>query len=144
MSKSFDFKSDVYHGGHLNETQPSYISTEKRKPVIICGDFNVAASAIDLKNPKANQNNAGYTIQERQRFSELLNAGFIDTFRTLYPNKVEYSWWSYRANARMRNVGWRLDYFLLSDFAKDKIIDAKIHTDVFGSDHCPVSLEINV
>ena len=116
----------------------------KRKPVIVCGDFNVAASEIDLKNPKANQNNAGYTIQEREKFKELLSAGFVDTFRALYPNKVEYSWWSYRANARARNIGWRLDYFLASDNVKDKIIDAKIHTDVFGSDHCPVSLDIDV
>ena len=144
MSKSFVIKFDVYHYGHLNETHTSYISTEKRKPVIICGDFNVAANSIDLKNPKANQNNAGFTIQEREKFHNLLSSGFVDTYRTLYPDKVEYSWWSYRANARMRNVGWRLDYFLISEFAKDKITDAKIHTDVFGSDHCPVSLEINV
>ena len=134
----------MYDDGDSNETQPSYISKAKRKPIIICGDLNVAASPIDLKNPGANQNSAGYSPQERAKFQELLSAGFVDTYRTLYPDKVEYSWWSYRFNARARNAGWRIDYFLLSEFAKDKIVDAKILTDVMGSDHCPVSLEIEI
>lgn len=134
----------MYDGGVINNAHPSYTSEVKRKPVIICGDLNVAASPLDLKNPQANQNNAGYTPQEREKFQKLLTAGFVDTYRTLYPDKVEYSWWSYMFKARERNAGWRIDYFLLSEFAKDKIIDAQIHTDVMGSDHCPVSLEINV
>ena len=134
----------MYDGGVIKEAHPSSISTGKRKPIIVCGDLNVAANPIDLANPKANQNNPGYSPQEREAFQELLSTGLVDTYRTLYPDKVEYSWWSYRANARARNVGWRIDYFLLSEFAKDKIIDAKIHTDVMGSDHCPVSLEIDI
>ena len=95
-------------------------------------------------NPKANEKNAGYTPQEREAFQTLLDSGFVDTYRHLYPDKVEYSWWSYRFKARERNAGWRIDYFLMSEFAKSKIIDAKIHTDVMGSDHCPVSLEIDI
>lgn len=134
----------MYDGGDLKLAHPSYISTAKRKPIIFCGDLNVAANPIDLANPKANQNNPGYSIQEREAFQKMLDVGFVDTFRHLYPDKVEYSWWSYRARARERNVGWRIDYFLLSEFAKDRIIDAKIHTDVLGSDHCPVSLEIDI
>lgn len=116
----------------------------KRKPIIFCGDLNVAANPIDIKNPKANERNAGYTIEERTAFKKLLDSGFVDSFRYLYPDKVEYSWWSYRFKARERNAGWRLDYFLVSDFAKDRIIDSKIHTDVMGSDHCPISLDIDV
>lgn len=135
---------DIYHVGDVKDAHPSYISTAKRKPIIICGDFNVAANPIDLKNPKANQNNAGYTIQEREAFKTLLDSGYVDTFRYLFPDRVEYSWWSYRFKARERNIGWRLDYFLMSDFAKDKIVDAKIHTEVMGSDHCPVSLQIDI
>ena len=106
--------------------------------------MNVAANPIDLKNPKANQNNAGYTPQEREAFQKLLAAGYVDTFRHLHPDEVKYSWWSYRFNARAKDIGWRLDYFLLSDFAKDKIIDAEILTDVMGSDHCPVLLDIDI
>ena len=117
---------------------------DKVKPVIYCGDLNVAHEEIDLKNPKTNHFSAGFTDEERAKFTELLASGFSDTFRSLYPDKVEYSWWSYRAKARERNVGWRIDYFLVSDFAKDRIIDAKIHTDVMGSDHCPISLDIEV
>lgn len=132
----------MYDGGDVKDAHPSYISTS-RKPVIVCGDLNVAANPIDIKNPKANQNNAGYTIQEREAFQTFLDAGHVDTYRYLYPDKVEYSWWSYRFKARERNAGWRLDYFLLSEFAKDKINDAKIHTDIMGSDHCPVELDIN-
>lgn len=114
------------------------------KPIIYCGDLNVAHNPIDLKNPKANEQNAGYSIQERTKFTTLLNSGFIDTFRHLYPEKVTYSWWSYRFNARANNAGWRIDYFLISDILKEKIIDSKIHTNVFGSDHCPIELDINI
>ena len=114
------------------------------KPIIYCGDLNVAHNPIDLKNPKANEQNAGYSIQERTKFTTLLNSGFIDTFRYLYPEKVTYSWWSYRFNARANNAGWRIDYFLISNSLKDKLIDSKIHTNVFGSDHCPVELDINI
>ena len=114
------------------------------KPVIYCGDLNVAHNPIDLKNPKANENNAGYSIQERTKFNELLNAGFIDTYRYLYSDKEEYSWWSYRFNARANNAGWRIDYFITSDTLKDKIKDAKIHTSIYGSDHCPVELDIEL
>lgn len=134
----------MYDDGDLNKTHSSYIPTAKKKPIIICGDLNVAATALDLKNPQANINNPGYTPQERGKFQELLASGFVDTYRTLHPDKVEYSWWSYRAGARARNVGWRIDYFLVSDFAKDRIVEAKIHTDIMGSDHCPVSLDINI
>jgi exodeoxyribonuclease-3 len=104
----------------------------------------VAAMPIDLKNPKANENNAGYSIQERGAFQKFLDLGFVDSYRYQHPDKVEYSWWSYRSNAREKNIGWRIDYFLLSDFAKDQIVETKILTDVFGSDHCPVSLEIDI
>ena len=114
------------------------------KPVIYCGDLNVAHNPIDLKNPKANEQNAGYSIQERTKFSELLNSGFIDTYRYLYNDKVEYSWWSYRFNARANNAGWRIDYFVVSSSLKDNLIDAKIHTNIYGSDHCPVELDINI
>ena len=114
------------------------------KPIIYCGDLNVAHNPIDLKNPKANEQNAGYSIQERTKFTTLLNSGFIDTFRHLYPEKVTYSWWSYRFNARANNAGWRIDYFLISDILKEKLIDSKIHTNVFGSDHCPIELDINI
>ena len=134
----------MYDDGDIKETQPSYISTAKRKPIIVCGDLNVAAMPIDLANPKANEGNPGYSPEERAKFQELLNSGFVDSFRHLHPDKQEYSWWSYRAKARERNVGWRIDYFLVSDFAKDKITDAKILTDIYGSDHCPVSLELDI
>lgn len=116
---------------------------EKKKPVVFCGDLNVAHREIDLKNPKTNRKNAGFTDEEREKFTELLDAGFIDTFRYLYPD-VEgiYSWWSYRFSARVKNAGWRIDYFCVSDCLKDKIEDAKILTEVMGSDHCPVELDI--
>ncbi len=113
------------------------------KPVIICGDMNVAHNEIDLKNPKANEGNAGYSKEERDKFNELLDAGFIDTFRHFYPDtEGAYSWWSYRFSARQRNAGWRIDYFLVSDDFKKNITDAKIHSDILGSDHCPVELTI--
>lgn len=116
---------------------------EEKKPVIFCGDLNVAHKEIDLKNPKTNRKNAGFTDEERGKFTDLLAAGFTDTFRYLYPD-VEgvYSWWSYRFSARAKNAGWRIDYFCVSDCLKDKIEDAKILTDVMGSDHCPIELDI--
>lgn len=134
----------MYDGCYIKDAHPSYTPPAKRKPVIICGDLNVAANSIDLARPAANEHSAGFTEQERGKFRELLDAGYVDTFRMLYPEKVEYSWWSYRANARVRNIGWRLDYFLVSEFAKDKVIDSKIHADVLGSDHCPVELDIDL
>lgn len=114
------------------------------KPVIYCGDLNVAHEEIDIKNPKSNLRNAGFTIEERNKMTDLLNSGFIDTFRHLYPNEIKYSWWSYRFNARANNAGWRIDYFLISNSLKNKLLDAEIHTDILGSDHCPVLLKINV
>lgn len=117
---------------------------EENKPVIMCGDLNVAHKEIDLKNPKTNHKNAGFTDEERGKMTELLEAGFIDTFRYFYPDKEEiYSWWSYRFHAREKNAGWRIDYFIASDSLKDKLVDAKIHTSILGSDHCPVELDIN-
>lgn len=114
-----------------------------KKSVIVCGDLNVAAEEIDLKNPKANTRNAGFTDEERDKFRILKASGFTDTFRHFYPDMTDiYSWWSYRFSARSRNAGWRIDYFLASDDLKDKLTDAKIHTDILGSDHCPVELEI--
>ena len=114
----------------------------EKKPVAVCGDMNVAHQEMDLKNPSANRRNAGFTDEERGKFSELLAAGFTDTFRYLYPDTVTYSWWSYRFQARARNAGWRIDYFLVSEGLKGKITDAKIHTEVLGSDHCPVELDL--
>lgn len=134
----------MYDGGDINTTHPSYIPQAKKKPIIICGDLNVAANPIDLKNPQANQRNAGYTQEEREKFQNLLNAGFVDTFRTLHPDEVKYSWWSYMFKARERNAGWRIDYFLASEDAKDKIVEADILTDIQGSDHCPVLLRLDV
>ncbi len=117
---------------------------ESKKPVIICGDLNVAHQEIDLKNPKTNRNNPGFSDEEREKMTMLLNSGFVDTFRYLYPNKENiYSWWSYRFYARMKNIGWRIDYFLVSDILKNNIKEANIHTDILGSDHCPVSLELS-
>ena len=116
---------------------------EKNKPVIVCGDLNVAHKEIDLKNPKTNRNNAGFSDQEREKFSNLLSNGFIDTFRYFYPDKEGvYSWWSYRFNARANNAGWRIDYFLTSNSLKDRLVSADIHNEIFGSDHCPVELII--
>ena len=112
------------------------------KPVIVCGDMNVAHQEIDLKNPKTNRRNAGFTDEEREKMTELLNNGFIDTFRTLYPEQVTYSWWSYRFRAREKNTGWRIDYFLISERLRDRLVDAKIHTETMGSDHCPVEIDL--
>ncbi len=115
-----------------------------KKPVILCGDLNVAHREIDIKNPTTNRRSAGFTDEERGKMTELLDAGFIDTFRYFYPDAAErYSWWSYRFKARERNTGWRIDYFLVSDDMKDRIRDAKIHDDVMGSDHCPVELDFD-
>ena len=124
----------------------SYInSLDKKKPVILCGDLNVAHKEIDLKNPKANRKNAGFTDEEREKMTTLLESGFTDSFRYLYPDKEGiYSWWSYRFNARKNNAGWRIDYFITSNSIKENIKDAKIHTDIMGSDHCPVELDINI
>ena len=118
------------------------LSLDQKKPVIVCGDMNVAHEEIDLKNPKSNRRNAGFTDEERKKFTTLLNSGFTDTFRWLYPEQVTYSWWSYRFQARQKNAGWRIDYFVVSDRLRDSIDDAKIHTDILGSDHCPVELTI--
>lgn len=117
---------------------------DEKKPVIVCGDLNVAHKEIDLKNPKTNKKNAGFTIEERTKFSELLENGFTDTFRFFYPDMEEiYSWWSYRFKAREKNAGWRIDYFLTSSSLDERLVGAKIHTEVLGSDHCPVELEIS-
>ncbi len=114
-----------------------------KKGVLMCGDLNVAHQEIDLKNPKTNRRNAGFTDEEREKFSKLLDAGFIDTFRHFYPDRKDiYSWWSYRFRAREKNTGWRIDYFIASENMKDRLADAKIHTEIFGSDHCPVELDI--
>lgn len=114
---------------------------EETKPVILCGDLNVAHKEIDLKNPKTNRKNAGFTDEEREKMSTLLDSGFTDTFRHFYPDRTDiYSWWSYRFSAREKNAGWRIDYFIVSDALKDRLTGADIHTDVFGSDHCPVEL----
>ncbi len=118
---------------------------EKKKPVVVCGDMNVAHKEIDLKNPKTNRKNAGFTDEERGKMSALLDSGMIDTFRYFYPEQKDiYSWWSYRFHAREKNSGWRIDYFLVSEILKDRLQDAKIHTNVMGSDHCPVELDIKL
>ena len=118
---------------------------EEKKPVVVCGDLNVAHQEIDLKNPKSNRKNAGFTDEERTKFTQWLNAGFTDTFRHFYPDQKDiYSWWSYRFKAREKNAGWRIDYFVTSQSLDDKLVDAKIHTDVLGSDHCPVELLLDI
>ena len=115
---------------------------DRKKPVVVCGDMNVAHEEIDIKNPKTNRRNAGFTDEEREKMTQLLDSGFIDTFRTLYPEQVTYSWWSYRFRARERNTGWRIDYFLISERLRDRLEDAKIHTEFMGSDHCPVEVDL--
>ena len=117
---------------------------DAKKPVVVCGDLNVAAEEIDLKNPKTNRRNAGFTDEERAKFRELKAAGFTDSFRYLHPEEVKYSWWSYRFKAREKNAGWRIDYFVVSDRIAAKLQSAEIHNEVFGSDHCPVSVELDV
>lgn len=119
------------------------LNLDSKKPVILCGDLNVAHTEIDLKNPKSNKTNAGFTVEERNKFSELLESGFVDSFRYLHPDAIEkYSWWSYRFSARKNNAGWRIDYFVVSNKIKDKIVEANIHNDILSSDHCPVELII--
>ncbi|MDO4743937.1 MAG: exodeoxyribonuclease III [Clostridia bacterium] len=121
------------------------VGLDKNKPVVLCGDLNVAHKEIDLKNPKTNRRNAGFTDEEREKMTRLLDSGFCDTFRQLYPDREGiYSWWSYRFHAREKNAGWRIDYFITSNRLSDKIRTAEIHTEVFGSDHCPVSLELDI
>ena len=117
---------------------------DAHKPVIVCGDMNVAHKEIDLKNPASNHHNAGFTDEEREKLSGLLDSGFVDSFRHLHPNEVKYSWWSYMFHARENNAGWRIDYFLTSDSLKDKILEADIYTDVLGSDHAPVLLKVDI
>jgi len=131
----------VEYESHLRE----YLRTlDKIKPVILCGDMNVAHQEIDLKNPKENQRNAGFTIEERTEFNKLLAEGFVDTFRYLYPQTIKYTWWSYMFNARAKNIGWRIDYFVISERLKEKIKDSLIFESVLGSDHCPVGLVIDL
>ena len=120
------------------------LGLKARKGVVICGDMNVAHEEIDIKNPKANRRNAGFTDEERQKFSELLEAGFVDTWRSQHPDEVKYSWWSYRFRARENNAGWRIDYFVVSEDLKDRIAFTDIHNEIFGSDHCPVELGLSL
>lgn len=128
-----------------DEFRKFLVKLDEKKPVIFCGDLNVAHKEIDLKNPDTNHRNAGFTDEERGKFTELLDSGFCDSFRHLYPDtEGAYSWWSYRMRARERNAGWRIDYFCVSNRIKDKIKGAKIHSEIFGSDHCPVELEIDL
>lgn len=123
----------------------AYLHTlAEKKPVIVCGDLNVAHEEIDIKNPKTNRRNAGFTDEEREKMTELLDSGFTDSYRWLHPDKIEYSWWSYRFRAREKNAGWRIDYFLITDNLRDHVSDAVIHTDVMGSDHCPVELDLMI
>lgn len=117
---------------------------DEKKPVVLCGDLNVAHHEIDLKNPQSNHKNAGFSDEERAAMTNLLSHGYVDTYRYFYPDKVEYSWWSYRFKSRERNAGWRIDYFIVSKRFIEHCVDAKIYTDVLGSDHCPVSLEVNL
>lgn len=120
------------------------VALDKKKPVIFCGDLNVAHQPIDLKNPKTNQRNPGFTDEERGKFGNLLACGFVDTFRTLHPEEVKYSWWSYRFHAREKNTGWRIDYFVVSERLLPDVMAAEIHNDIFGSDHCPVLLDLRI
>ena len=117
---------------------------DQNKPVIYCGDLNVAHEEIDIKNPKPNRGKAGFSDEERSKMTELLNAGFIDAYREFHPTDIKYSWWSYKFNARLNNAGWRIDYFITSTRLRDKIIDIDIRNDIYGSDHCPVVLDINI
>lgn len=128
-----------------DEFRKYLLELDKKKPVVVCGDLNVAHKEIDLKNPKTNRKNAGFSDEEREKMSVLLDSGFVDSFRYFYPDKTDiYSWWSYRFSARSKNAGWRIDYFLVSEKIKDKMNKAEIHTEILGSDHCPVVLDINL
>ncbi len=133
-----------YRQEYEDKVRRYYEELNIKKPVILCGDLNVAHNEIDLKNPKSNKRNAGFTIEERTKFTELLNSGFTDTFRYLYPEVVKYSWWSYMFNARKNNAGWRIDYFVVSDRIKSNVVETEILNDIHGSDHCPVTLEIEI
>lgn len=134
-----------YRAEWENEMREYLIFLDKIKPIIYCGDLNVAHEEIDLKNPSSNHNNAGFTDIERTQMTNLLNSGFIDTFRYKYPDvREKYSWWSYMFHARENNAGWRIDYFIVSDRIKDRIIDSKIHDEILGSDHCPIELDIDI
>ena len=135
--KRLDFR--VKWEGYLRQF---LLQLDAQKPVLYCGDLNVAHQEIDLKNPKTNHQNAGFSDQERNAFSKLLESGFTDAYRNLYPDKIEYTWWSYRANARANNSGWRIDYFIVSERILKKIKDIKIHGEIYGSDHCPVELTL--
>ena len=128
-----------------DEIRAYLLKLKENKPVVMCGDLNVAHTEIDLKNPKTNRKNAGFTDEERAKMTELLNAGFVDTFRYKYPEvEGKYSWWSYRFKAREKNAGWRIDYFIVSEALKDKLEGADIHTEILGSDHCPIELDLNI
>ncbi|MBR5004433.1 MAG: exodeoxyribonuclease III, partial [Erysipelotrichaceae bacterium] len=127
-----------------DELRNHLLKLNEKKPVVYCGDLNVAKEEIDLKNPQSNHFNPGFSDEERQKMRDLLASGFVDTFRTLYPAKAEYSWWSYRFNARMKNIGWRIDYFIVSERLMQHVTDSKILGEVMGSDHCPVVLEMNL
>ncbi len=127
-----------------DELRNHLLKLNEKKPVVYCGDLNVAKEEIDLKNPQSNHFNPGFSDEERQKMRDLLASGFVDTFRTLYPEKVEYSWWSYRFNARMKNIGWRIDYFIVSERLMQHVTDSRILGEVMGSDHCPVVLEMNL
>lgn len=131
-----------YRMQYEDDVRNYYNELSKVKPVILTGDLNVAHEEIDIKNPKSNRRNPGFSDEERGKLTTLLNSGFIDTFRYLYPDKIKYSWWSYRAGARANNVGWRLDYFVVSNQLQDQILESEIYTDILGSDHCPVLLDI--
>lgn len=127
-----------------DEIRKYLCNLNKKKPVIMCGDLNVAHEEIDLKNPKTNRRNAGFTDEERNKMTELLSANFTDSFRYIYPEKIAYSWWSYMGNAREKDIGWRIDYFIVSSDIKEEIKDAYIFKDIYGSDHCPVGLDIEI
>lgn len=137
--KRLDFRM-----GYEKDLLAYFAHLEKAKPIVYGGDLNVAHTPMDIKNPKANEHNPGYTVEERTAFSTLLSRGYVDTFRYLHPDEIVYSWWSYRFHARENNAGWRIDYFLVSESIKDKVEKATIHTDIYGSDHCPISLEIDL
>lgn len=134
----------INHDGYAKESPSGLKQPQKRKPIIVCGDLNCAFMPIDLARPEQNHGSAGFSDQERESFGKLLDSGFVDSFRLLHPDEQKYSWWSYMMKAREKNIGWRLDYFLVSELAKDKIKASEIHNDIFGSDHCPVSLEIDL
>lgn len=140
-----ELKRLPYRMNYEDDLRGYLVSMSKNKPVILAGDLNVARSELDLKNPKSNIGNPGFSYEERAKIAELLSCGFTDTYRYFYPNKADaYTWWSYMFNSREKNVGWRIDYFITSDVLNDRLIDAEIHSDIYGSDHCPISLNIDL